>query len=80
MAGRAREKLDAGAPLEAIHLAEVALEAAPRQRAALEVSLAAHRRLETQSENFWLSAWLRKQIAALDQQLAETAPRDDGDR
>jgi alkyl sulfatase BDS1-like metallo-beta-lactamase superfamily hydrolase len=65
VAKRAREKFDAGAPLEAIHLAEVALAAAPDHRRALEASLAAHERLEAESENFWLTSWLRKQIATL---------------
>ena len=65
VAKRAREKLDAGAPLEAIHLAEVALAAAPDHRGALETKLAAHERLEAESENFWLTSWIRKQIATL---------------
>ena len=65
VAQRAREKLDAGAPLEAIHLAEVALAAAPRCRRALETSLLAHQQLEAASENFWLTSWLRWQIRNL---------------
>ncbi len=65
VAKRARAKLDADAPLEAIHLAEVALAAAPDHRGALEASLAAHERLEAESENFWLTSWIRKQIATL---------------
>ncbi len=65
VAKRAREKLDAGAPLESIHLAEVALAAAPDHRGALETSLAAHERLEAESENFWLTSWIRRQIATL---------------
>jgi alkyl sulfatase BDS1-like metallo-beta-lactamase superfamily hydrolase len=65
VAKRAREKLDAGGPLEAIHLAEVALAAAPEHRGALETSLAAHERLEAESENFWLTSWLRTRIATL---------------
>ena len=69
VAKRAGDRLAAGECLEAIHLVEVALGADPACRAALEVSLAAHRRLEAESENFWLSAWLRKQIAALEARL-----------
>ncbi|MBI4518009.1 MAG: MBL fold metallo-hydrolase [Deltaproteobacteria bacterium] len=65
VAQRAKEKLDAGAPLEAIHLAEVALAATPRHRGALEVSLRAHEQLEAASENFWLTSWLRRQIKKL---------------
>jgi glyoxylase-like metal-dependent hydrolase (beta-lactamase superfamily II) len=65
IATRAREKLAAGAPLEAIHLAEVALAAEPAHRGALAASLAAHERLEAESENFWLTSWIREQIAKL---------------
>jgi len=59
VAERARAKLDAGMPLEAIHLAEVALAVEPDHPPALEVSLHAHERLEEESENFWLTSWLR---------------------
>jgi alkyl sulfatase BDS1-like metallo-beta-lactamase superfamily hydrolase len=62
---RARERLSRGAPLEAIHLVEVALDAAPGHRGALAVSLEAHECLEAESENFWLSSWLRRQAAEL---------------
>jgi hypothetical protein len=41
--------------------------AEPFHRGALDVSLAAHRHLESESKNFWLTAWLRKQIAALEE-------------
>jgi len=64
IAERARAKLEAGAPLEALHLAEIALSAADH-RAALEVALDAHERLETQSENFWLTSWLRRHTKLL---------------
>ncbi len=70
VARRAREKLDAGAPLEAIQLAEVALSAAPQHREALQVSLDAHQQLEAASENFWLTSWLRRQIKLLRAALA----------
>ena len=65
LAKRADEKLSRGEPIEAIHLAEVALSAATRNVEALEVMVAAHERLEAQSENFWLTQWLRKQLADL---------------
>ncbi len=67
---RARERLEAGEAVEAIHLAEVALAAAPLHSGALEASLAAHEQLEALSENFWLTSWLRKQIAHLRDQIA----------
>jgi alkyl sulfatase BDS1-like metallo-beta-lactamase superfamily hydrolase len=65
VAKRAHEKLAAGSPLEAIHLAEVALAAEPAHAGARAASLAAHEQLEAASENFWLTSWLREQIAAL---------------
>lgn len=71
VAKRAQEKLDAGAPVEAIHLAEVALAAAPRHRGALEASMLAHEQLEAASQNFWLTSWLRRQIRHLRTVMAE---------
>lgn len=71
VAARAAERLAAGEPQAAIHLVEVALGGDPGNRAALEVGLAAHRKLDAESENFWLSAWLRKQIASLEARLAK---------
>jgi alkyl sulfatase BDS1-like metallo-beta-lactamase superfamily hydrolase len=71
LAKRAGEKLAADAPLEAIHLAEIALTADPDHRGAVAVSLAAHERLEGASENFWLTSWLREQIAALRGRLSD---------
>jgi alkyl sulfatase BDS1-like metallo-beta-lactamase superfamily hydrolase len=62
LAKRARERLEAGDPVQALHLAEVALTPAPEHPEALSVSIAAHEKLEAESENFWLSSWLRKQI------------------
>ena len=65
VAARAGERLAQGAHVEAIQLAEVALTAAPANVAALEVMVGAHEALEGQSENFWLTQWLRKQLADL---------------
>lgn len=61
IARRAGSRLGAGARLEAIYLAEVALSAEPTNVRALEVMIEAHEALEAQSENFWLTQWLRKQ-------------------
>ncbi len=63
IANRAKERLEAGDPVEAIHLAEVALSGAPTHAASLELMIAAHEKLESESENFWLTQWLRKQLA-----------------
>jgi glyoxylase-like metal-dependent hydrolase (beta-lactamase superfamily II) len=61
VAGRGAQCLKDGRPLQAVHLAEMALAAAPDNRAALEVQLAAHERLLQQGgeENFWEAGWLR---------------------
>ncbi|OIN78209.1 MBL fold metallo-hydrolase [Mycobacterium malmoense] len=57
---RARAHLDAGRPVQAIHLAELV----PRDHAgARDVLKAAHERLLAGSTNFWESAWLRRQLA-----------------
>jgi alkyl sulfatase BDS1-like metallo-beta-lactamase superfamily hydrolase len=69
VARRARSRLEVGDAVEAIHLAEVALAAEPSHRVALATSLAAHERLAKESENFWLSAWLRREIGRLRERL-----------
>ena len=61
------------APVEALHLAEVALAAAPRHRGALGASLAAHRALLAASVNFWETRWLENEIGRLERALAEPA-------
>jgi glyoxylase-like metal-dependent hydrolase (beta-lactamase superfamily II) len=65
IAAAARAKA-ASAPVEAIHLAEVALAAAPSHRGALEASLAAHRTLLAASTNFWETRWLEHAIRSLE--------------
>jgi glyoxylase-like metal-dependent hydrolase (beta-lactamase superfamily II) len=57
---RARAHLDAGRPLQAIHLAELLPRDHPRAR---EVLRQAHEDLLAGSTNFWESAWLRHQVA-----------------
>lgn len=69
VAARAKEKLDGGAPLAAIHLTEVALAVDPTHRRALAVSRTAHERLLAECENFWERAWLTKQIGEIDAKL-----------
>jgi alkyl sulfatase BDS1-like metallo-beta-lactamase superfamily hydrolase len=65
IAARAAAKLSDGETVQAIHLAEVALGAEPKNIPALEVMISAHETLESQSKNFWLTQWLRKQLADL---------------
>ena len=69
---RAKERLAAGATIEAIYLAETALTAAPGHAAALAVMVAAHEQLESESENFWLTQWLRKQLGDLRAKLDQS--------
>jgi len=59
----------ATAPVEAIHLAEVALAAEPAHRGALAASLAAHRTLRGRAVNFWETRWLEHEIARLERAL-----------
>lgn len=73
IAARAAEKVEQAQPVEAIHLAEVALAAAPAHRGALEASLAAHRRLLAQSRNFWETKWIESQVASLERSLASAS-------
>jgi glyoxylase-like metal-dependent hydrolase (beta-lactamase superfamily II) len=65
VAGAAAAKAES-APVEALHLAEVALAAAPRHAGALAASLAAHRTLLRASVNFWETRWLEAQIRKLE--------------
>jgi alkyl sulfatase BDS1-like metallo-beta-lactamase superfamily hydrolase len=62
---RARKKLSAGEAVQAIALTEIVLDVDSKNAGALEVSLDAHRRLDSESQNFWLSSWLRRQIDLL---------------
>jgi alkyl sulfatase BDS1-like metallo-beta-lactamase superfamily hydrolase len=61
------------APIEALHLAEVALAADPTHRGALDASLAAHRTLLAASVNFWETRWLEQQIRTLERARTEIA-------
>ncbi|AXQ28583.1 MBL fold metallo-hydrolase [Solimonas sp. K1W22B-7] len=72
LAARARQKLDEGRPLEALHLLDVALGAEPAQADALAVKKAALQRLlkESGGTNLSETMWLRSEIAAVDALLA----------
>ena len=63
---RASARLAGGEPLPAIHLAEIVLTVEPDHAGALAVMVEAHTRLLERSENFWETAWLRKQLTELD--------------
>jgi alkyl sulfatase BDS1-like metallo-beta-lactamase superfamily hydrolase len=73
IAGRAREKLNGGAPLEALHLLDVALGAEPANSEALAVKKDALQRLLTESggSNLSETMWLKSEIAAADAALSQ---------
>jgi hypothetical protein len=64
---RGREKLAAGKPLEALHLAEAALAASSADRGGLELKLAATEALLNAStrENFSEVRWLESEVKRL---------------
>lgn len=59
---RAQVHLDSGAPLKAIHLAEIVTHADPGHEQARAVLKTAHQALLAASGNFWETAWLTTQI------------------
>lgn len=72
LAERAQQKLDAGQPLEALHLTDIALGAEPDEPASLGVKLAASKLLLERSgqSNLSETMWLRSEIADLEKKLA----------
>jgi alkyl sulfatase BDS1-like metallo-beta-lactamase superfamily hydrolase len=67
----ARRRLERDEPVEALHLVEIALDAAPDDRAAWETFAAAHEALlaRPEAENFWLHGWLRHQVTSASEHL-----------
>ena len=72
LARRARQKLDAGLPLEALHLLEVALGAEPANREVRTVQKDVLQRLleESGGSNLSETMWLKSEIAAADAVLS----------
>jgi glyoxylase-like metal-dependent hydrolase (beta-lactamase superfamily II) len=72
LAERAQAKLDAGRPLEALHLVDIALGAEPDNAAALRVKLGATQSLLEQSggQNLSETMWLRAEIREAESKLA----------
>jgi glyoxylase-like metal-dependent hydrolase (beta-lactamase superfamily II) len=72
IAARARQKLDDGRPLEALHLIDVALDAEPSSADALAVKKAALESLlrESAGTNLSETMWLKSEIAATEAALA----------
>ncbi|MFK4873675.1 MBL fold metallo-hydrolase [Novosphingobium sp. ZW T3_23] len=73
LAQRAGAKLEAGAPLEAVHLTDIALSAEPDNAEALTVRKAAHEALLAASggRNLSETMWLRSEIAAMEAKLGD---------
>jgi alkyl sulfatase BDS1-like metallo-beta-lactamase superfamily hydrolase len=61
----ARDHVDNGRPVQAIHLTDLVLSAQPAHHAARTVAADAHEALLTGTENFWEKAWLTKSINEL---------------
>ena len=59
---RARAHLQAGRPVQAVHLAEIVTHVEPQHPGARVVLRAAHEALLADSVNFWETAWLTTQI------------------
>jgi len=60
---RARAHLQAGRPVQAVHLAEIVTHVEPQHPGARVALRAAHEALLADSVNFWETAWLTTQIA-----------------
>ena len=73
LAASARTELEAGRPVEALHLLDIAVGAEPGHRGALEVRRAALEELQRRSggENHFEVYWLRDRIAATDEALGK---------
>jgi alkyl sulfatase BDS1-like metallo-beta-lactamase superfamily hydrolase len=72
LAGRARQKLGEGRPLEAVHLLDIALGAQPAHTEALTVKKAALERLlqESGGTNLSETMWLKSEISGVEAALA----------
>lgn len=72
LAARAQQKLEAGQPLEALHLLEIALDAEPDHREALTVQKSVLSTLLEQSggNNMSEVMWLRTELAGIEAKLA----------
>ena len=69
---RARARHAAGEHEQALHLLDTVRDAGADTAASFELGIAVHEALLEQSENFWLSAWLKHQIKQLRAALDES--------
>ena len=66
---RARRHFERGERERALHLLDILLSQESAPSAALALAIEVHQALEAESENFWLSAWLRHQGERLGERL-----------
>ena len=62
---RARRHFEAGDGMPALHLLDIVLSQPKADAPALELAIEIHEKLAAESVNFWLTAWLREQVARL---------------
>ncbi len=67
---RARMRFEAGEPEAALHLLDILLSRSEPPAGAIDLAIGIHRSLESESANFWLTAWLRHQIDRLEARRA----------
>jgi alkyl sulfatase BDS1-like metallo-beta-lactamase superfamily hydrolase len=65
LVARAKEHFDAGENEQALHLLDIVLSQPKADGPAIDLAIEVHRKLETKSVNFWLTAWLLNQIEKL---------------
>ena len=66
LAGAAKDRLDAGEPVAALHLTDIILSVDSEHTRAREVAAAATRVLLSASDNFWERAWLTRSVGRLE--------------
>jgi len=66
LAGAAKDRLDAGEPVAALHLTDIILSVDSEHTRAREVAAAATRVLLSASDNFWERAWLTRSLGRLE--------------
>jgi alkyl sulfatase BDS1-like metallo-beta-lactamase superfamily hydrolase len=64
---RARARFEAGEAIEALHLLDVVLSQPVVETPAIDLAIEVHRKLESESVNFWLTPWLQTQVEKLEQ-------------
>jgi alkyl sulfatase BDS1-like metallo-beta-lactamase superfamily hydrolase len=76
LVARAEEKHAEGRQEAALHLLDIVRNAGADTRESRKLGIAVHRALLADSENFWLSSWLKNQIRLLEQNWSELDDRE----